>query len=126
MFNTQFTESLIMYWRTGDAYVDGVFQEGTTDSATIVGSVQRLNMREVQRLPEGFRASETIKIYTEESTIRLLRNNRLIIQEGAEFLWNGKRYAMIGSEKWEYLIPHWKITCVLKSDSSVAQFLLDD
>lgn len=112
IFNSRFTETITMYWRTGDAYVDGIFVAGTQQSQNIVASVQRMNMRERQLLPDGFRANQTIKIYTEIDVIQLIENNQTDIQDAAEFSWKGDRYKMLASERWDYLIPHWKITAV--------------
>ena len=114
-FNPRFTETITMYWRTGDAYVDGRFVPGTEQSQSIVASVQRLDMRERQLLPEGFRASETLKIYTETNVVELIQNDVTPIEDAAEFEYKGKRYAMLASEKWDYLISHWKITVVAKN-----------
>ena len=115
MFNGRFTESITMYYRTGDSYdANGRFVPGSETSTTITASVQRLNMRERQALDEGFRARETLKIYTEISSIQLIQNDVASIVDSAEFKYKNKRYVMIASEEWDYLIPHWKVTVVAK------------
>lgn len=114
VFNSAYTETITMFSKSGGAYVNGRFVEGTETSQSIIASVQRLTMRERQLLPEGFRASETLKIYTEISSIDLIENDVTPIEEAAEFEYKGKRYAMLSSEKWDYLVPHWKITVVAK------------
>jgi hypothetical protein len=113
-FNPRFTETITMFWRTGDSYVDGRFVPGVESSQEIVASVQRLQMRERQLLPEGFRSSETLKIYTEVASIQLIQNDVAAIIDSAEFEYKGKRYASLASERWDYLVPHYKITVVAK------------
>lgn len=44
----------------------GRYTEGSTTDTTITASVQPLNGRDRQVLPEGLRASDTRKIYTED------------------------------------------------------------
>lgn len=103
----------MMYWRTGDGYVDGYYTAGTEMSSTIVASVQRLSMAERQLLPEGFRSMESYKIYTEAASIQTLLNNKVI--DAAEFSYRNQRFAMLKWEKWDFLIPHYKITMVGKN-----------
>ena len=85
---------------------------GTETETEIVASVQRLTLRERQLLDEGYRASESLKIYTEINQIQLIENDQGSPVDAAEFEYKGKRYAMIGSEEWDYLIFHWKVTVV--------------
>lgn len=115
-FDGAYTETISMFSKSGGSYVDGRFVEGTEVENAIVASVQRLTMRERQLLPEGFRARETLKIYTEIENIDLIQNDQIPIEEAAEFVFNGKRYSMLASEVWTYLIPHWKVTVVAKTD----------
>jgi hypothetical protein len=103
-----------MYCRTGDTYVDGRFVAVAEQSQNIVASVQRLALRDRQLLPEGYRASETLKIYTEVDVVELIENDVTPLEDAAEFEYKNKRYAMIGSERWDYLVPHWKLTVVAK------------
>jgi len=114
-FLPQFTETISMFVKTGGQYIDGRFIEGSEVESFIVASVQRLTMRERELLPEGYRARETLKIYTEIDNIELIENDVLPIEEAAEFGYKGKRYSMLASEEWDYLIPHWKITVVAKT-----------
>lgn len=46
------------------AYVNGAFVPGATTTLVVLGSVQPLNGRELENLPEGQRVKESIKIYT--------------------------------------------------------------
>ena len=102
-----------MISRSGDVYgPDGRPLDGVETSVPIVASVQRLSMRERQLLPEGFRARETLKIYTEVSQIQLIENQVDPLIDGASFEYKGKRYDTLASERWDYLIPHFKITVV--------------
>jgi len=101
-----------MFTRSGDSYVDGRPVDGVERETDIIASVQRLSLADRQLLPEGFRQSATLQIYTEIANVQLIKNDDPNIQDAAEFEYKGRRYAMIGSEEWDYLIPHWKITVV--------------
>lgn len=46
-------------------YVDGDWQDGENTTLTVLASVQPLNMKEVDALPEGKRNSAAIKIYSD-------------------------------------------------------------
>ena len=113
-FNGRFTETIKMFTRTGDSYVDGRPVDGFETETDIVASVQRLSLADRQLLPIGFRQSATLKIYTEIANVQLIKNDDADITDAAEFEYKGRRYAMIGSEEWDYLTPHWKITVVNK------------
>jgi hypothetical protein len=102
-----------MSWRTGDAYVDGLFVAGNEKYEIIQASVQRLTMAERQRLPEGFRTHDSYKLYTEAAAIQTLLNNRL--NDAAQFEYRGQRFSMLSWERWDFVIPHWKITMVGKN-----------
>lgn len=114
MFSPRFTQPITMYYRTGDSYVDGRPVLGTEASTTILASVQRLTMRERELLPEGFRASESYKLYTETDVVQIIDNNVSPLIDAAEFEYRGKRFSMLASDEWDYLIPHFKITMVAK------------
>lgn len=106
-----------MFYRTGDSYgPDGRPVKGTEQSLIINASVQRLSMRERQLLPEGFRAMESYKLYSETALVQLIENDVDPLIDAAEFEYKGKRYAMVASEHWDYLLPHWKVTMVAKQD----------
>lgn len=113
-FSSKYTETITMYYRSGDVYEDGRFVPGMEMSVSIVASMQRLSMRERQLLPEGYRAKETYKLYSETSLIQLIENDVTPLIDAAEFDYRGKRYVMLASEEWDYLIPHWKATLVAK------------
>lgn len=112
MLNSRFVETIQMTWRTGDSYIDGRFVAGKSKSESVVGSVQRLDMRARQLLPEGFRERETFKFFTEIDLVKLIDNDVDQIVDSAQFLYKGKYYVMLASEHWDYIIPHWKITFV--------------
>ena len=113
--SSRVTETIIMAYRSGDAYVDGIFVPGGEATTSIVASVQRLSIAERQLLPEGYRSRRSYKIYTETPTIQTLINDDPSIVDSAEFEINGERYSMLGFEQWSYLIPHWKVTLVEKT-----------
>ena len=115
-FNSRFTETISMFTRTGDTYgPDGRFVPGAETETPIIASVQRMNMRERELLPEGFRGSESYKIYTEVDVVQIIENNVQPLVDAAEFQYRGKRFVMLSSEEWDYLIPHWKVTVVEKA-----------
>lgn len=109
----RFKQNITMYIRTGDTYgADGRPVPGAETSETVSAVVQRLSMRDRELLPEGFRSTETYKLYLETDDIQLIESGENI--DAAEFEIKGKRYSMIASEEWDKLIPHWKITVARK------------
>lgn len=114
MFNTQFTESIIMKWRSGDSYVNGVFTEGAEQSKAIIASVQPVTGSQRELLGEGFRNNDVITIFTEESSIQIILNNAANVTDSAQFEYNSKTYSMLSCEKWNYLMPHYKIIAIAK------------
>jgi|SRR6185436_4765493 len=105
-------EEIKVYYRSGDRYEDGLYVAGSETEERIMASMQRLSMAERQLLPEGFRTQDTYKMYTETPLIQTLINDRLT--DAAEFLYRGQRFAMLAWERWDFLIPHWKVTMVGK------------
>lgn len=114
MFNSLFTENITMTWRSGDAYVNGVFVEGSEQSKTIIASVQPVTGSQRELLGEGFRNNDVITIFTEENSVQTIVNNALNITDAAQFQYNSKTYYMLSCERWNYLIPHWKIVAIAK------------
>ena len=116
--STGFTRTITVINFTGEGYVDGRYQEGTEVTLDIIASVQRLSMQDVQRLPEGYRTSETYKLYLDNSAITTMKENLSTVDNSSEFLINGDRFVMLASERWEEFIPHWKITVVRKQENA--------
>ena len=54
----------------GDYDTEGYYVDGGSETTFIcTGSIQPVNGKELERLPETFRLSETIKIYTKEALL---------------------------------------------------------
>lgn len=111
-FDSRILEDVEMITRSSDGYIDGRFVKGSESSITIKASVQPMGLAEKQRLAEGFREKEVLKLYSEVTSVQRLINDAEPIQDAAEFGVNGKRYSMIGIEQRKYLIPHYKIVVV--------------
>lgn len=72
---------------------------------TIKASIQPLNMREMETLPEGQRSSNMIKIYTDtELHATIQSGNKADI-----IVWLGKRWEILSCAVYQMnIIPHYK------------------
>lgn len=62
-----FHKSFTVTRRAADSYnSDGILVPGVTSTITITGSVQPLRDDEIETLPEGFRNSAAVKIYSDQ------------------------------------------------------------
>ena len=110
-----FTETVDLITRTGDDYVNGRFVEGSeTLSGSFRASVQPCSDREIERLPEGERAKERLKVYLDRSVaVKLLENNVDPIQDSVVVVYRGVRYSVVGSKEYPtQRQAHWKLTVV--------------
>lgn len=110
-----FTETIELITRTGDAYVGGRYVAGTeTTSASIRASVQPCSDREIERLPEGERAKERLKVYLDHSVVvQLLQNNVDPTQDSSVVVYRGVRYSVVASKEYPtQRQAHWRLTVV--------------
>jgi len=81
----------------------------TTDQFTVIGSLQPLNAREIEMLPEGTRTKARFSFYC-ESNQPFLKTTDLNGQKGSDrFLWNGNEYLVFAIGDWQLHlngIPH--------------------
>ena len=108
-------DTVNIVYRNGE-YVDGIWEEGSdSESEPIKSNVQRCTPQEIMRLPEGFRSQEVLKVFIPRSTtVDLLLNPDQgdNITVPSFVIYKGNTYAIISSEKWDHLLPHWKLTVV--------------
>ena len=106
-------DSVEIVSRDNGSYVDGSWVEGsTTTSASMKANVQRCTAQEIQRLPEGFRSQEVLKVFLPASADVDLLINDTVSPAPSFIIYNGNTYAIIDSEKWNHLLPHWRLTVV--------------
>ena len=113
-FNGSFIETIKLFTRASDSYVNGRLVKGAEVQTNIMASVQPVSGSDRQLLPDGFRGKEVYTVFTETNNIQFIQTNTAIIVDSAEIEYKSKRYSIISMEKWEYLIPHHKITMVAK------------
>ena len=100
----------ILRTTTGQYDDDGVWQEGTQSSLSVIANVQPLNAREreqyTQVLPGGNRTVSMVKIYTNAI---LLMDAQMTGQKADILLWLGKRYKIAMQEEWQSnIISHFR------------------
>ena len=84
----------------------GRYTEGTPTALTITASVQPLTADEMQLLPEGRRADESFRLYTDT---RLLTANRVTNKNADIITIDGTRYEVLSCETWQNtIINHYK------------------
>lgn len=87
--------------RTVGAYVDGIWvrDAGSTETFTILASMQPINGRERLDLPEAYRTRQTSKLYTQPGTV--LRGTQPTLDEPEDVvIYKGRRYEVVSVEDW--------------------------
>jgi len=106
-------EAVTMYWYTGCSYIDGHWSYGPVHVRNIEASVQNpaSNLRE-QNL-EGTQDIENRVLFTNEDFIQTIQAGG---QDSVFFVTSdNKRWFMTGWERWNYLMPHYRITLIGES-----------
>ena len=99
--------------RDNGSYVDGSWVEGTTTTSdSLEANVQRCTPQEIQRLPEGFRSQEVLKIFLYSNAAVDLLINDVTTPSPSFIVYDNNTYAIIKSEKWNHLLKHWCLTVV--------------
>lgn len=75
------------------SYVDGVWVTGVESTFTIQASVQPLKDDALVNLPEGRRASDTVKLYTSSDLISL--DDKGANQQPDKLVWRGEDYEIV-------------------------------
>lgn len=105
---------VVNYFAAGDYDSSGRYVKGTATSTTYSSCVLPASPEEIQRLPEGFRSQKVLKMYFDFGTdITLLVNNDEANPSEIEF--EGETYAIISSERYNKIIPHWCVYVVEKN-----------
>lgn len=92
---------------TAGSYVDGVWVPGTESTFTIQASVQPLRDDQLVNLPEGRRASDTVKVYTSSDLISL--NDKGANQQPDKLVWRGEDYELVAkSVRQMNVVPHFR------------------
>lgn len=89
------TGSYVVTRRTPQARVNGVAQSPLDTKINIVANIQPASGRDLQRLPEGMRQSETIVIFC-ETELHVVKSGRL----PDLIAYNGKSYEVSSVEPW--------------------------
>lgn len=105
-------EVILMQWYQDASYVDGVWTYANFQQKTITASVQNPSSNTRDLTPEGYQESETRVIFTTEASIPLIRMGG---QDSCFFMINGEPFFMIKWERWNYLMPHYRVTVVGKN-----------
>jgi hypothetical protein len=83
---------------------DGRLQDPTTSTFDVVASVQPVNGRELQRLPEGLRTSEVRKLYTATQL-----KTQGAAQDPDLIQIDGDSWEVQTVERWDILGGYWKV-----------------
>lgn len=86
----------------------GMFVPGTSQTFTIIASIQPLNGREMQMLSEGSRARETFKVYT-DTKLRTVSEQGSYAADRVEI--NGEWFEVMSVIDWSHhlALTHYKI-----------------
>lgn len=100
----------ILRTTTGQYDDDGVWQEGTQSSLSVIANVQPLNTREIEQytqiLAGGNRTISMVKVYTNAI---LLTDAQMTGQTADILVWRGKHYKIAMQEEWQSnIISHFR------------------
>ena len=103
-----FRQKIAYVRRTGGQIdEDGYWQGGDERQGEIFASVQPLNIREIEAMPEGQAKTSAVKLYTSEPLLTAVQGKR---QEADIILWQGKRYVTTDCIPYQSgVISHYKI-----------------
>ena len=99
----------IAYMRRTGGHMDedGYWQTGEEKQGEIFASVQPLNIREIEAMPEGQAKTSAVKLYTSEPLRTAIQGTQ---QEADIVLWQGKRYVVTDCILYQSgVISHYKI-----------------
>ena len=99
----------IAYVRRTGGHIDddGYWQAGEERQGEIFASVQPLNIREIEAMPEGQAKTSTVKLYAAAPLLTAVQGKR---QEADIVLWHGKRYVVTDCIPYQSgVISHYKI-----------------
>jgi hypothetical protein len=101
---------------TGGSYVKGKWVKAEYEPFTIFGSVQSLNPKELESLPEGRRNSQAFKIYSDELPVALSEVDE---NNPAQILIFGQWYEVVSTAPFQNnLINHYKTIVSLNNKNS--------
>lgn len=84
--------------RTTGAFTDSGDFETTSETFTVKGSIQPLNSKDLQQVPEGDRVTGMIKIYTTEQLHTTILDDSVDGIDGMlsdEVTWKGEQYKIL-------------------------------
>lgn len=93
------------------AYVNGVFVEGSESTITISASVQPVSGQDMVAVPEGRRASDMVKLYTDSDLF--CQGDAGSGQSPDRLVWRGKEYEIYTKDVCQMsVINHYKYYAV--------------
>ena len=96
---SRFSEAITITRKAAGTYVSGVYIPGVTSSINAIASIQPLNGKELQALPELQHAKEVYKIYT---STELLTVNDALGTRADIVSFGGKTFEVQKVEPWQY------------------------
>jgi len=102
-------ETVTMKWFRNCQYLSGRWEYGTLEEKNITASVQNPASNLRQFNGEGTQDIENLVLFTNEDTIQLIQAGG---QDSVFFEIRGKLWFMTAWERWNYLMPHYRVTLV--------------
>ena len=98
-----------MKWFRNCQYLSGRWEYGTLEEKNITASVQNPASNLRQFNGEGTQDIENLVLFTNEDTVQLIQAGG---QDSVFFEIRGKLWFMTAWERWNYLMPHYRVTLV--------------
>lgn len=109
----RFASELTVTRETPGTYVNGYYRNVSTQTFTIMATVEPLDGNDLLMLSEGERSKEAIRIYT-PSELFTVDTARM---RNADFVtYRGKKFQVHSVKTWTQLIPHFQVVAVDKTD----------
>ena len=102
-------ETVTMKWFRNCQYLSGRWVYGTLEEKSISASVQNPASNLRQFNGEGTQDIENLVLFTNEDAIQLIQAGG---QDSVYFEIKGKLWFMTAWERWNYLMPHYRVTLV--------------
>lgn len=102
-------------YSAGSYGTDGRWDDGGRLDDEILASVQPMNGRDLQLLPEGLRQRDSIKVYTEAE---LRTANQHVAKQADELQIDSIWYQVHTVSRQRSIIPHYKAICLRVQESA--------
>ncbi|MFH0902140.1 MAG: hypothetical protein V2A73_16030 [Pseudomonadota bacterium] len=90
--------------RADGGYVDGIWIDGSQSETTITASVQPVSGQALERLPEGLRTRDSVRVITDDDLQSADENDSKVADR---IVWQSEEYEVVAVQNWLHTqMPH--------------------